>query len=89
MNKILLALSVVSLGGLAQASAPSAGEAAAQRGGPTRLERMDYLAARRIILGYGWQPVIGRCLEGWHYNSECAVFPEIGTVPASGRPIVA
>lgn len=74
MNKILLALGAVSLGGLAQSSSPDIANAAVQSGRPVRLEGMGYLAARGIILGYGWEPVTGSCLED---DSECASFPEI------------
>ena len=74
MNMALLALSAVSFGGLAQPSAPSGMQVADQSSSPTRLEGMGYLAARRTILGYGWEPITGGCLED---DSECASFPEI------------
>ena len=38
---------------------------------------MDYFPARRIILGYGWEPMIGPC-EAVE-DSECGSFPEIDT----------
>jgi hypothetical protein len=57
MNKLFLALSAVSLVGLPQPSQPNVAKAAAPRSRPLRLEGMDYLPARRIILGYGWEPM--------------------------------
>ena len=75
MNKLALVLSAVFLSALAQPSPLFMGKAAAPRGGPPRLEGMDYLHARRIILGYGWQPVTGPC--SGVTRSECASFPEI------------
>jgi len=77
MFRIFLALGAASLVGLPQPSQPSDARAAAPRGRPLRLEGMDYLPARRIILGYGWQPMAGPCeaIE----DSECAAFPEIDT----------
>ncbi|HEY1606013.1 MAG TPA: hypothetical protein VGF77_10510 [Allosphingosinicella sp.] len=39
-----------------------------------KLEGMTYDAARKIILGYGWKPVVGRC----EFDEDiCALFPEI------------
>jgi hypothetical protein len=77
LKKIFLALSVISLGNVAQPSPPDIAKAAAPRSSPLRLEGMDYLPARRIILGYGWEPMIGPC-EAVE-DSECGSFPEIDT----------
>ena len=74
VTKMLLALGAVSLASPAQSSPPYVAKAAVQSSRPSRLEGMGYLAARRIILGYGWEPVTGSCLEN---ASECAGFPEI------------
>jgi hypothetical protein len=48
------------------------GEEAAES---NKLEGMDYLSARKIILSYGWKPVGGGC-DGVR-ASRCAKFPEI------------
>jgi hypothetical protein len=61
MNKLFLALSAVSLGGMAQPSPPHSLKAAAPRGRPARLEGMGYVPARRITLSYGWMPAAGPC----------------------------
>lgn len=50
---------------------------------PFRLEDMEYLAARKIITGYGWRPVAGRC-EGAVDPATCHVFPEIGNCSGTG-----
>jgi hypothetical protein len=42
-----------------------------------KLEHMDYFNARKIILGYGWKPIGGPCVQ---VNEDtCARFPEIDT----------
>lgn len=74
VNMILLALSAVIFGGSAPPSSPYIAKAAVQSSTSSRLEGMGYLAARRIILGYGWEPMTGACLED---RSECVRFPEI------------
>jgi hypothetical protein len=82
MNKLFLALSAVSLGALAQPSPPYIAKAAAPKSRPLRLEGMDYLPARRIIMGFGWEPMVGPC-EAVEAN-ECASFPEIDTCSGVG-----
>jgi hypothetical protein len=42
-----------------------------------KLERMDYFNARKIILGYGWKPIGGPCVQV--DEDTCARFPEIDT----------
>jgi hypothetical protein len=77
VRKIFLAISAICLGGIVQPLPPYMAKAAAPRSRPLRLEGMDYLPARRIILGYGWEPMTGPC-EAVE-DSECASFPEIDT----------
>lgn len=48
-----------------------------------RLEDMDYLAAREVIVGLGWQPLGGPC-EGLTNDAVCAEFPEIGNCSGTG-----
>jgi hypothetical protein len=76
MNKLFLVLSALSLSALAQPFPPYVANASAPRSSPPRLEGMDYLHARRIILGFGWQPVTGPC---GGISVDCARFPEIDT----------
>jgi hypothetical protein len=44
---------------------------------PPKLEHMDYFHARKIILGYGWKPLGGPCLQV--SADTCAHFPEIAS----------
>lgn len=44
---------------------------------PTRLEGMEYLQARSIVLGYGWEPLPGVCHGGGASDQTCAQYPEI------------
>ena len=76
MNKLFLALTSVALGALAQPYPPDMANAAAPRSRPARLEGMGYVAARRIILSYGWRPAPGPC-GGLLPASVCARFPEV------------
>src|SRR3954453_11634288 len=75
MNKLFLALSALTLGALAQPYPPYIANAAVPRTRPARLEGMDYVPARRVILSYGWRPAAGPCFGVT--ESECASFPEI------------
>ena len=78
MNKLFLALSAVSLGGVAQPALPHSLIAAAPRSRPMRLEGMAYVPARRIILSYGWVPAAGPCQVGSGLEaSDCESFPEL------------
>ena len=45
---------------------------------PAKLERMRYLEARPIILGYGWKPLAGGCSGGGVDTEICGRYPEIG-----------
>ena len=47
---------------------------------PTKLEGMEYLRARQVILGYGWKPWVGHCEAD---ASTCAAFPEVDVCSAS------
>jgi hypothetical protein len=83
MNKLFLVLSAVFLSALAQPFPSYVAGASAPRSSPPRLEGMDYRSARRIILGYGWQPVTGPC---WGVSeSDCASFPEIDSCSCCGQ----
>jgi hypothetical protein len=75
VNRMFLALSAFSLGGVAQPCVLSMTKAATPNSRPLRLEGMDYLAARRIILDHGWRPAAGPCSQV--SDRECASFPEI------------
>jgi hypothetical protein len=79
MNKMVLALSVVSVGVLVQPFPPDIANAVSLRSRPARLEDMNYVPARRIILSHGWAPAPGPCEEGMVEDSECRSFPEIDT----------
>src|SRR3982750_985210 len=83
MNKLFLVLSAVALGALAQPYPLYLANAAAPRSRPARLEGMAYVAARRIILSYGWVPAPGPCLMV--SDSVCASFPEIDTSSCCDR----
>jgi hypothetical protein len=83
MNKLFLVLSAVALGALAQPYPLYIANAAAPRSGPARLEGMNYVAARRIILSYGWVPAAGPCFGVT--ASECASFPEIDSCSCCDR----
>jgi hypothetical protein len=78
INKAFLALSALSLGGLAQTSPPYSLNAATPRSSPARLEGMAYVPARRIILSYGWVPAPGPCeVSAGLQASDCESFPEL------------
>lgn len=84
MINVLFALSAVALVSPAQSSPPHLATTGAASRRPVRLEGMDYVPARRIILSYGWVPAHGLCRD--MTESECASFPEIdmcsGVFPA-------
>jgi hypothetical protein len=75
MNWVSIALTVF-LGGQGLAQVAQAAPRPAQ---PEKLEHMDYYRARKIILGYGWKPVPGRCGGNGMSENACANFPEIAT----------
>jgi hypothetical protein len=52
-------------------------QAVSRRTTTQKLEDMRYTLARRIILGYGWTPLLGPC-EGQVDTGTCAHYPEIG-----------
>lgn len=62
---------------LALVGTPGSARGPAARGNHigTRLERMDYLRARKIITAYGWTPLAGDCRKG---APTCGDFPEVG-----------
>lgn len=81
MSKIL-SLSIC-LGALLAAQGLSANAQAASAGEkPQKLEHMDYIAARKIILGYGWAPMSGHCEQV--SEKTCSSFPEIASCSGVG-----
>ena len=52
---------------------------------PARLEGLPYVAARAIVLGYGWSPHDGACGGGGTSPAVCRAFPEIGNCSGVGR----
>ena len=78
MNKLVLNLSVVSLGVSVQALPSDIANATEPRSRPARLEGMNYVPARRIILSHGWVPAAGTCEVGAGLAaSDCESFPEL------------
>jgi hypothetical protein len=59
-------------------------EAHAQAGAPAKLEGMEYLRAREIILGYGWRPRAGECRNSGEAERNCARYPEISVCSGTG-----
>ena len=51
---------------------------------PIKLEGMEYLAAQKIILGYGWKPVKGDFEGGGATSQTCAQFPELDNCECCG-----
>jgi hypothetical protein len=51
-----------------------------------KLEGMEYLKARPIILSYGWKPVLGEC-EG--AETSCGQYPEIDACSCCGNALCA
>ena len=51
---------------------------------PLKLEGMDYIAAREVILGFGWKPLPGNCGGGGASGLTCSAYPEIGNCSGSG-----
>jgi hypothetical protein len=49
-----------------------------------RLEGMEYLAARKVILGYGWAPAPGKCGGGGTDGHTCSAYPEIRNCSGTG-----
>jgi hypothetical protein len=83
MNRVLLALSAVSLASLAQPVPSYSLNAAAPRSRPARLEGMAYVPARRIILSHGWVPTPGPCeVSAGLAASDCESFPELDVCSA-------
>jgi hypothetical protein len=81
-HKLVLAISALSLGGVAQMPPHILKAAAPSR--PARLEGMAYLPARRIILSHGWRPAPGPCW-GILPVGVCASFPEIAACSCCQR----
>ncbi len=69
MNRIFLVLAAVAV--LPPHPAASATKS-------VKLENMEYLQARKIILGYGWVPVPGNCHGPDVDGHTCATYPEVG-----------
>jgi hypothetical protein len=65
---------------LALAAALLAPQSAASASKSSKLEGMEYLQARQVILSYGWKPWIGHCEAD---AKTCAAFPEIDVCSAS------
>ncbi len=61
---------------------PNIAQAASPDGKPLKLEHMDYAAARKLILGYGWTPMSGHCEQ--LSEKTCAAFPEIASCSGTG-----
>jgi hypothetical protein len=51
---------------------------------PTKLEDMEYLRARKIILRSGWVPVLGECRGPDVNDHTCATYPEVGNCTGVG-----
>jgi hypothetical protein len=72
----LLALSPVGM------SVQSASAASAVK--PAKLEGMSYPKARRVVLSYGWKPLLGECIGGGTSDDICKRYPEIGNCSGTG-----
>ena len=83
MNKLFLALTSVALGALAQPCPIDIANAALPKSRPIRLEGMNYDAARRIILSYGWAPAPGPCYG--LAERLCGSYPELETCSCCDR----
>ena len=77
MNGKILSLSLCFAVVLGAQGLSDKAHGASSSGSPAKLEHMDYFAARKIILGYGWVPVSGPCMQV--EDDMCARFPEIQT----------
>ncbi|WP_443750732.1 hypothetical protein [Asticcacaulis solisilvae] len=77
---LFLAIAVLAaIGGFAALRlAPQKAQPAADK--TLKLEYMEYVSARKVILGYGWKPVSGPCMQV--DDKTCAAFPEIGSCAA-------
>ena len=51
---------------------------------PVRLEDVEYLKARQIILSYGWVPVPGNCGGPDVDDHVCSTYPEVGNCTGVG-----
>jgi hypothetical protein len=51
---------------------------------PAKLEEMEYLEARKVIVGYGWQPLTGDCSGPDVSAQTCARYPEVGNCTGVG-----
>jgi hypothetical protein len=51
---------------------------------PAKLEGMEYLEARKVILGFGWRPSSGDCSGPDVDERTCAKYPEIDTCTGVG-----
>jgi hypothetical protein len=50
-----------------------------------KLEGMEYLKARRVILGHGWRPSAGSCRGPDVSARTCATYPEVGICSGLGN----
>jgi hypothetical protein len=83
MNKLFFVLMAAALSALAQPFPLDVANASAPTSRPPRLEGMNYLRARRIVMSYGWVPAAGPCFGVT--ASECTSFPEIDSCSCCGR----
>jgi hypothetical protein len=51
---------------------------------PAKLEGMAYPKARRVVLSYGWKPLLGECSGGGTSDDICKRYPEIGNCSGTG-----
>jgi hypothetical protein len=54
---------------------------------PEKLEHMDYFRARKVIMGHGWNPVSGPCMQV--SKDTCTRFPEIESCSGVGQGLCA
>jgi hypothetical protein len=77
------AMKLVALAAAAALVFPQIASAASPKKG-AKLEGMEYLKARHIILGYGWTPFSGNCSGPDVSNRTCASYPEVGNCTGVG-----
>jgi hypothetical protein len=77
-------VSLAAAGAAMMVHAPTAMAAGKPLTTPAKLEGMEYLKARKVILSYGWMPSPGECSGPDVSDQTCSQYPEIDNCTGVG-----